>query len=54
VPAGFAGPLPLGVSFMAGKNADAHLLGVGFRLRAGQQCAAGADVPAHHAESLIW
>ncbi|HEX4724006.1 MAG TPA: amidase [Pseudonocardiaceae bacterium] len=26
VPAGFAGPLPLGVSFMAGKNADAHLL----------------------------
>ncbi len=26
VPAGFDGPLPLGVSFMAGKNADAHLL----------------------------
>ena len=26
VPAGFAGPLPLGVSFMAGKNTDAHML----------------------------
>jgi amidase len=26
VPAGFAGPLPLGVSFMAGRNADGHLL----------------------------
>jgi amidase len=28
VPAGFAGPLPLGVSFMAGKFSDAHLLAI--------------------------
>jgi amidase len=28
VPAGFAGPLPIGVSFMAGKFADAHLLAI--------------------------
>lgn len=28
VPAGFAGPLPLGVSFFAGKNTDARLLGI--------------------------
>lgn len=26
VPAGFTGPLPIGVSFMAGKNADGHLI----------------------------
>jgi amidase len=26
VPAGFAGPLPIGVSFMAGRNADARLI----------------------------